>query len=79
MIGSLEPRKIGDDLFFHAIVHGNIQDAVALLEDQEVDINCKNINGQTCLHVITYLVCSRKGAFNFHKNFFKIWSQSKFI
>ena len=29
----LAVRKLGADLLFHAIVHGNTQDAVALLED----------------------------------------------
>ena len=37
---------------FHSITHGNVHDAIALLSDKEVDVNVKNINGQTPLHVI---------------------------
>ena len=48
MIGRI--KKVGNDLLFHAITHQNIHDVVALLEDNEVDVNCKNINGQTPLH-----------------------------
>lgn len=47
----LAVRKLGADLLFHAIVHGNTQDAVALLEDDEVDIHARNVNGLTPLHV----------------------------
>ena len=36
---------------FHSITHGNVHDAIALLSDKEVDVNVKNINGQTPLHV----------------------------
>ena len=36
---------------FLAIRAGNVHDVIALLDDNEVDINCKNINGQTPLHV----------------------------
>ena len=36
---------------FHAINHANIHDVIALLNDNEVDVNCTNINGQTPLHV----------------------------
>ena len=54
MFGKQDVKKLGADLLFHAIIHGNIQEAVALIEDGEVDINCKNINGKTPLHVYLY-------------------------
>ena len=49
MIGKI--KKIGNDLLFHAITHANVHDVMALLEENEVDVNCTNINGQTPLHV----------------------------
>ena len=49
MIGRV--KKVGSDIMFHAIEHGNVHDVIALLADNEVDVNCKNINGQTPLHV----------------------------
>jgi ankyrin repeat protein len=49
MIGKI--KKIGNDLLFHAINHANVHDVIALLEENEVDVNCPNINGQTPLHV----------------------------
>ena len=49
MIGRV--KKVGNDILFHAIQHGNVHDVIALLHDNEVDINCSNINGQTALHV----------------------------
>ena len=49
MIGKI--KQVGRDIMFHAITHGNIHDAIGLLSDKEVDVNCKNINGQTPLHV----------------------------
>ena len=49
MIGQI--KKVGNDLLFHAITHGNVHDVIALLQEDEVDSNCKNINGQTPLHV----------------------------
>lgn len=54
MFGKQEVKKLGADLLFHAIVHGNTQEAIALIEDGEVDVNCKNINGKTPLHVIAF-------------------------
>ena len=56
MIGNI--KKIGDDLLFHAINHGNVHDVIALLDDNEVDVKCQNINGMTPLHVsvLPYLV-----------------------
>ena len=44
-------KKVGSDILFHAITHANVHDVIALLHDNEVDVNCKNINGQTPLHV----------------------------
>ena len=49
MIGSV--KKVGIDILLHAIKHGNVHDIIALIHDNEVDVNCKNINGQTPLHV----------------------------
>ncbi len=49
MIGRI--KKVGNDLLFHAINHANVHDVIALLEENEVDVNCSNINGQTPLHV----------------------------
>ena len=43
MIGSI--KKVGNDIMFHAINHANIHDVIALLNDNEVDVNCTNING----------------------------------
>ena len=44
-------KKVGSDILFHAITHANVHDVIALLHDNEVDVNCTNINGQTPLHV----------------------------
>lgn len=52
---SMEVKKMGDDLLLHAIVHGNTQDAIALLEDRECEVNGRNINGHTPLFVILSL------------------------
>ena len=52
-------RKLGADLLFHAIVHGNTQDAVALLEDNEVDLHARNVNGLTPLHVNSSITAVR--------------------
>lgn len=49
MIGQI--KKVGSDIMFHAITHANVHDVIALLNDNEVDVNCTNINGQTPLHV----------------------------
>ena len=51
MIGQI--KKVGSDIMFHAITHANVHDVIALLNDNEVDVNCTNINGQTPLHVST--------------------------
>lgn len=44
------PKYKGNNLLFHAIAHQNIKDIVALIEDNEADINSRNINGATPLH-----------------------------
>ena len=49
MIGSV--KKVGIDILLHAVKHGNVHDIIALIHDNEVDVNSKNINGQTPLHV----------------------------
>ena len=49
MIGNI--KKVGSDIMFHAITHANVHDVIALLNDNEVDVNCTNVNGQTPLHV----------------------------
>lgn len=38
-------KKIGADILFEAITKHNIHDAIALLDDGEVDKDAKNING----------------------------------
>ena len=43
MIGQI--KQVGKEIMFHAITHGNVHDAIALLSDKEEDVNCKNING----------------------------------
>jgi hypothetical protein len=43
MIGRI--KKIGGDLLFHAITHANVHDVIALLEENEADVNTFNING----------------------------------
>ena len=34
----------------HAVAHIDIKNVIGLLEDQEADVNCRNINGATPLH-----------------------------
>ena len=48
MIGKI--KKVGADILFTCITKHNIHDAIALLDDKEVDVNARNINGQTPLH-----------------------------
>ena len=43
MIGSI--KKVGKDLFFRAINEHNVHEVVALLQDNEVDVNDRNVNG----------------------------------
>ena len=54
MIGRV--KKVGSDILFYAIKHGNVHDVIALLNDNEVDIDCTNINGQTPLHVSRQII-----------------------
>lgn len=49
MIGKI--KQVGNDIMFHAITHANVNDVIALLADNEVNVNGTNINGQTPLHV----------------------------
>lgn len=43
MIGQV--KKVGSDIMQYAIIHGNVHDVIALLHDNEVDVQCTNING----------------------------------
>ena len=70
MIGNI--KKVGNDILFHAITKANVHDVIALLQEDEVDVNCKNINGQTPLHV-SYtdlahfdVVCGESGKLDHH-------------
>ena len=54
MIGKI--KKVGGDLLFHAITHANVHDAIALLEENEAEVNTVNINGQTPLHVSIIII-----------------------
>ena len=38
-------KDVGAEILFDAINHHNIHDVIALLDDREVDVNCKNVNG----------------------------------
>jgi hypothetical protein len=48
-------KKIGADLLFHAVSTGDVHNMIALIEEQEADVNSNNINGQTALHVSLFL------------------------
>ena len=79
MLGDSEGQMLGGDLLLHAIIHGNTQDALALLEEGEAHCNFANINQQTPLHVLTIymsktVVCCRQGTFNLCTNITQIWS-----
>ena len=39
---------------FYAIAHADTTNAFHLLEDEEVTINCRNLNGATPLHYAVY-------------------------
>ena len=54
----LLPEFPGNNLLFHAVAHSNTIDTINLLEsksfsnlDKEAQINCRNVNGCTPLHV----------------------------
>ena len=36
---------------FHAVSHSNAVDSINLLENKEADVNCRNVNGCTPLHI----------------------------
>ena len=44
------PKYSGNDLLLHSIAHSNVKDILALLDDNEADVNACNINGATALH-----------------------------
>ena len=48
------PTHLGEDLIFYAISHADTTDLVYLLEDDEVDVNVRNLNGATPLHYSVY-------------------------
>ena len=43
-------KKVGGDVLFEHINKHNIHDAIAMLDEGEVDKNAVNINGMTALH-----------------------------
>lgn len=43
-------KTAGNSLLFHAITHSNIKDLISLLEDEEANVNARNINDVTPLH-----------------------------
>ncbi len=43
-------KKLGSDLLFHSILHGDVQNVVNLIEEEEADVNSSNINKETALH-----------------------------
>ena len=43
-------KTVGADILIEAVNKHNIHDVIALLDDGEADVNCKNVNGQTPLH-----------------------------
>lgn len=45
------PAFPGNRLLFHAVQHINISDTIKLLEEQEADVNAKNVNNSTPLHI----------------------------
>ena len=45
-----QPKKLGSELLFLSISNGDVHNVIHLIEEDEVDINCPNINGQTALH-----------------------------
>ena len=45
-----QSKKLGSELLFLSISNGDIHNVIHLIEEDEVDVNCANINGQTALH-----------------------------
>lgn len=48
------PDYYGKDLLFYAIAHADTADAIYLLEDKEVTVDIRNLNGATPLHYAVY-------------------------
>jgi ankyrin repeat protein len=46
-----QPMKAAENLFFHAAANSKATDVIKLLEHKEVDVNCRNMNGTSALHV----------------------------
>jgi ankyrin repeat protein len=44
------PQNKGNELLMHCVAHLDTKNIVALLDDKEADVNCRNINGATPLH-----------------------------
>lgn len=53
MIGRI--KKVGNEILFNSIQDNDIHTAIALLDDNEVDVNAKNYSGHTPLHVAVQL------------------------
>ena len=43
-------KNVGANILIDAVNHHNIHDVIALLDDGEADVNCRDINGSTPLH-----------------------------
>lgn len=43
------PQFKGDPILFHAVSHGNVQEVISLLQDNEANVDARNINGSTPL------------------------------
>lgn len=43
-------KDVGANILMDAVNHLNIHDVIALLDDGEADVNCRDINGSTPLH-----------------------------
>ncbi len=48
------PQHYGSDLMFYAIAHADCADVIYLLEDDEVGVDVRNLNGATPLHYAVY-------------------------
>jgi len=48
-----KPSKAGESIFFLAVGNSSASEVVKLLKDKEADVNCRNINGSTALHIAT--------------------------
>jgi ankyrin repeat protein len=45
------PLKAAENIFFHAAANSKATDIIKLIEEKEVDVDCRNVNGTTALHV----------------------------